>query len=102
MAAEPLIWILSRGRKGDLDQMTTLAEATGWPFEVKRLQFTGPEIPVLSSLLLRNGESVFSGDWPGLVFCAEASASVIALAIKRKSRGPHARCLHRKACRRGA
>ena len=70
MAAEPLIWILSRGRKGDLDQMTNLAEATGWPFEVKRLQFRGPEIPVLSSLLLTNGESVFSGNWPDLVFCA--------------------------------
>ena len=31
MAAEPTIWILSRGRKGDLDQMLALAKATGWP-----------------------------------------------------------------------
>lgn len=98
MAAEPLIWILSRGRKGDLDQMANLAEATGWPFEVKRLQFRGPEIPVLSSLLLTNGESVFSGSWPDLVFCAEASASVIALAIKRKSQGrTRAVCIGRPA-----
>lgn len=98
MAAEPLIWVLSRGRKGDLDQMTTLAEATGWPFEVKRLQFRGPEIPVLSSLLLANGESVFSGNWPDLVFCAEASASVIALAIKRRSQGrTRAVCIGRPA-----
>lgn len=98
MAGEPLIWILSRGRKGDLDQMTTLAEATGWPFEVKRLQFRGPEIPVLSSLLLKNGESVFTGNGPDLVFCAEASASVIALAIKHKSQGrARAVCIGRPA-----
>jgi hypothetical protein len=98
MPAEPHIWILSRGRKGDLDQMTTLAEATGWPFEVKRLQFRGPEIPVLSSVLLSNGESVFSGPWPDLVFCAEASASVIALDIKRRSQGrTRAVCIGRPA-----
>lgn len=98
MQADTSIWILSRGRKGDLDQMTALAEATGWPFEVKRLQFRGPEIPVLSSLLLRNGETVFSGPWPDLVFCAEASASVVALDIKRKSQGrTRAVCIGRPA-----
>jgi hypothetical protein len=39
MDAEPKIWILSRGRKGDLDQMLALARATGWPHEVKSLRF---------------------------------------------------------------
>ena len=52
MAAEPSVWILSRGRKGDLDQMLALAKATGWRFEIKTLRFAGPEIPLLSKLLL--------------------------------------------------
>ena len=87
MTAEPNIWILSRGRKGDLDQMLVLARAAGWPFEVKRLSFRGPDIPVLSPLLLRRRESGLAPPWPGIVLCAEASASVIALEIKRKAKG---------------
>jgi len=80
MAGEPSIWILSRGRKGDLDQMLALAKATSWPFEVKTLRFAGPEIPVLSTLLLKDK---LSPPWPDLVLCAEASPSVIARQIKR-------------------
>jgi mitochondrial fission protein ELM1 len=82
MAAEPTIWILSRGRKGDLDQMLALAAATGWPCEVKTLRFAGPEIPVLSRLLLKEA---LSPPWPDLVLVAEASPSVIAREIKRAS-----------------
>jgi mitochondrial fission protein ELM1 len=87
MTAEPRIWILSRGRKGDLDQMTVLARATGWPYEVKRLAFRGPEIPLLSTLLLKRGGSDLQPPWPDIVLCAEASPSVIARAIKRKAQG---------------
>ncbi len=84
MAADPTIWILSRGRKGDLDQMLALARATGWPFEVKTLRFAGPEVPVLAKLLLKEK---LSPPWPDLVLCAEASPSVIARAIKSASGG---------------
>jgi len=84
MAAEPRVWILSRGRKGDLDQMLALAGALGWPHEVKTLRFAGPEIPVLSTLLLRNR---LSPPWPDLVLCAEASPSVIAREVKRRAKG---------------
>ena len=98
MTAEPNIWILSRGRKGDLDQMLVLARAAGWPFEVKRLSFRGPDIPVLSPLLLRRRESGLAPPWPGIVLCAEASASVIALEIKRKAKGrTRAVCIGRPA-----
>lgn len=95
MAAEPTIWILSRGRKGDLDQMLALAKATGWPYEVKALRFTGPEVPILSKLLLTEK---LSPQWPDLVLCAEASPSVIAREIKRLS-GARTRivCLGRPA-----
>lgn len=94
MAADPTVWILSRGRKGDLDQMLALARATGWPFEVKTLRFAGPEIPVLSKLLLKEK---ISPPWPDLVLCAEASPSVIARAIKRLSPGTRIVCLGRPA-----
>jgi hypothetical protein len=96
--ADPRIWVLTGGRKGDLDQMLALARATGWPFEVKRLSFRGPEIPVLSPLLLKRRGSALSPPWPDLTLSAEASTSVIAREIRRTSQG-HARavCLGRPA-----
>ena len=94
MASDPTIWILSRGRKGDLDQMLALAKATGWPFEVKTLRFAGPEVPVLSKLLLKEK---MSPPWPDLVLCAEASPSVIAREIKRLSPSTRIVCLGRPA-----
>lgn len=94
MAGDPTIWILSRGRKGDLDQMLTLAKATGWPFAVKTLRFAGPEVPVLSKLLLTEK---ISPPWPDIVLCAEASPSVIAREIKRLSPTTRIVCLGRPA-----
>jgi mitochondrial fission protein ELM1 len=74
------IWILTGGRKGDLDQMLVLARATGWPFEVKQ------------------AARKLSPPWPDLVFCAEAAASRVALAVKRKSSGrTKAICIGRPA-----
>lgn len=96
--ALPNIWILSRGRKGDLDQMLALTKAVGWPYEVKQLRFTGPEIPVLSSLQLKNGAEVLTPPWPDLVLCAEASPSVIARHIRQVSGGKtRAVCIGRPA-----
>ncbi|MCA3574903.1 MAG: mitochondrial fission ELM1 family protein [Aestuariivirga sp.] len=80
MAADPLVWILSGGRKGDLDQMLALARATGWRHEVK--QATRSLAP----------------PWPDLLLCAEASASRLALRIKRLAEGrTRAVCLGRPA-----
>lgn len=94
----PRIWILSRGRKGDLDQMLVLARAVGWPFEVKELRFAGPEFPVLSRLLLRNSAKALTPPWPDLVLCAEASPSVIARYVKEVSGGKtRAVCIGRPA-----
>ena len=93
----PQIWILSRGRKGDLDQMLALARAVGWPFEVKHLRFAGPDIPVLARLLLKD-RAALCAPWPDLVLCAEAAPSVIAMHIKRLSNGrTRAVCIGRPA-----
>lgn len=98
MPADPRIWILSRGRKGDLDQMLALSRALGWPFELKKLSFRGPEIPVLSKRLLQDGADLLAGPWPDLVFCAEAMPSVIAKEIRRASGGAaRAVCIGRPA-----
>ena len=94
MARDPTIWILSRGRKGDLDQMLALARATGWRSEVKTLHFAGPEVPVLSKLLLKEK---LSPPWPDLVLVAEASPSMIAREIKRLSPATRIVCLGRPA-----
>ena len=35
----PLIWVLIGERTGDNNQALALAEAVGWPFEVKTLDY---------------------------------------------------------------
>jgi mitochondrial fission protein ELM1 len=80
MAADPHVWILSGGRKGDLDQMLALARATGWHHDVKQVTDT------------------LAPPWPDLLLCAEAAASRLALRIKRRSGGrTRAVCLGRPA-----
>jgi hypothetical protein len=37
----PRVWILTTKKLGDNAQVQALAEALGWPYEVKRLEFTG-------------------------------------------------------------
>ena len=87
MVASPRLWILSGGRKGDLDQMVTLARATGWTFDVKQLSFAGPGIPILAPLLLEKRKTSLQPPWPDVLLCAEASTSMIAREIKKKSAG---------------
>jgi mitochondrial fission protein ELM1 len=84
MAADLIVWILSGGRKGDLDQMLALAGALGWPHEVKTLRFRGPSHPLFAAQRIDNAPTA---PWPDLVLCAEAMTSVAARMIKRKSGG---------------
>ena len=37
----PTVWILLGGRTGDDNQLRALAEALGWPFQAKTLQYNG-------------------------------------------------------------
>ena len=87
-ADTPRIWILWRRRKGDLDQMLTLVRAVGWPFEIKRLHFAPPDLPVLAPILLRRRPSdALEPPWPDVVICAEALPSIIATRLKARSQG---------------
>ena len=82
----PKIWLLSQGRRGDLDQMQALAQALAWPTVTKTLAFRGPAIPALAPLLLKSSASdPLAPPWPDLIICAEALASVIAQRLRRLS-----------------
>jgi uncharacterized protein len=83
----PLVWILWRRRKGDLDQMLALTGALGWPVVVKTLSFHPPAIPALASQLLKSGSDCLAPPWPDVVLCAEALPSIIARQLKEKSGG---------------
>ena len=41
--AKPRIWVLADGRTGHRSQGVGIAEALGWPYEVKDLRFTGAD-----------------------------------------------------------
>jgi mitochondrial fission protein ELM1 len=82
MAGEPRVWILSGGRRGDLDQMLALIHAVGWPCEVKDLRFRGPRHPLTARL-----ETPLNPPWPDLAICAEALPSMVARRIRQWSSG---------------
>ena len=82
----PLIWILSQGRLGDLEQMLALAQALGWPFAVKQLDFRPPAVPFLAPWLLKR-RAGRAPPWPDLVLCAEAMVTRIAVQLRQKSGG---------------
>ncbi len=98
MAASPHVWILWRRRKGDLDQMQRLVTALGWTYEIKRLNFRGPDIPALAPLLIAADSDPLTPPWPSVLMCAEALPSIIARRLKRKSGGAlKAVCIGRPA-----
>ena len=87
MGAEPLVWILWRRRKGDLDQMLRLVQALGWRYEIKKLSFRSPGIPALAQLLVKPPSDPLVPPWPDLILCAEALPSIIARRLKANSHG---------------
>ncbi|CAN5202971.1 hypothetical protein BH10PSE7_BH10PSE7_13980 [soil metagenome] len=82
----PDIWILWHKRRGDFNQMLALAEALGWPYTVKKLDFPAVGIPLLAGALLRRKTSdSLGGTWPQVIFCAEALCTIVARRLKRQS-----------------
>ncbi len=84
----PKVWLLSQGRRGDLEQMLALAQALSWPLEIKTLVFRPPAIPALAPVLLRaDASDRIAPPWPDAIVCAEAMASVIARRLRRLAGG---------------
>jgi len=67
----PTVWVLANGQPDCTSQSVALAEALGWPFEVKELATSDSPAP----------------PWPDLVIAAGNGAAEAACSIGRKTRG---------------
>jgi len=89
--ATPLVWILMGHKAGDNAQVLALAEALGWPYDVKR--FTYRRYEVIPNLTLRTtlagivaaDSSSLQPPWPDLVLSAGRRNEPIARWIKAQA-----------------
>ncbi|MGH6958928.1 MAG: mitochondrial fission ELM1 family protein, partial [Dongiaceae bacterium] len=92
-APAPKVWVLVGRRAGDRAQLLGLAEALGWPFEVKELAYN--RLHNLPNLLLgastatldRNHSSPLAQPWPDLVLDCGKRSVPIARWIRDQSGG---------------
>jgi uncharacterized protein len=92
-------WVLAGYKAGDNAQLMALAQALGWPFEVKHLVYRRTEL--MTNLLLRvtlagivrSRSSPLSPPWPDLVLTAGRRNEPVARWIKSAS-GGQARLVH--------
>lgn len=90
---QPTVWVLSSPRAGDASQVVALAEALGWPFEVKRLAFkplsvlVAPPFATSDSGLDRGRSSELAWPWPDLVLASGRENEPLARWIKEQSGG---------------
>jgi len=95
----PRVWLLTGHKAGDNTQVVALAEALGWPFELKRFAYQSWEL--LSNRLLgvtlagidRSASSALEPPWPDLVITAGRRNEPVARWIRREA-GGHTRLVH--------
>lgn len=91
---EPRVWLLAGHKAGDNQQVLALAEALGWPYEVKRLAYRPWEL--LTNRLLgatlagirRAASSPLAPPWPDLVITAGRRNEPVARWIRRRAGAP--------------
>jgi uncharacterized protein len=89
--AAPRVWVLTTERAGDNSQVLALAEALGWPFEVKQLACKPYEF--VPNMVLRctlagidkAQSSPLEGPWPDLVISAGRRNEPVARWIKAQA-----------------
>ena len=90
-ARQPLVWLLMGTRAGDNNQLLALAEALGWPFEAKKIEYNDlRRIPLLRSgltIVARSSRPLISPPWPDLVLCVGYGSVSVARYIRRQSGG---------------
>lgn len=93
MSVPPNVWVLLGKGTGGNGQMTSLADALGWPYETKQLVYGRlarcPNLLLGASLLglERHASSPLSPPWPDLVIAGSRRSSPIALWVKKQSGG---------------
>jgi mitochondrial fission protein ELM1 len=92
-AALPRVWVLYGKGTGGNGQMLSLAEALGWPFEIKQLRHN--PLNLVPNLLLgatritvnSRQSSPLTPPWPDLVIAASRRAAPVARWIRKQSGG---------------
>lgn len=91
----PRTWLMMGYKAGDNSQILALAEALGWPFEIKRLVYRRTELvtnllagPTLMGLV-REKSSPLEPPWPELVISAGRRNEPLVRWIQRRAGGRH-------------
>ena len=92
--SRPYVWLLTGHKARDNAQVLTLAEALGWPFEVKRFVYRKTELatnlllgPTLSGAVMADS-SRLEPPWPDLILSAGRRNEPIARWIRKQAGGP--------------
>jgi len=92
-AVQPRLWVLTSKKLGDNAQVLAIANALGWPYDIKYLEFTGLNHfhfrffgPSLKKVNLEKSTSL-TPPWPDLVLTIGRRATPVALWIRRQSQG---------------
>ncbi len=91
--AQPRVWVLADYMVGHTHQCVGLAEALGWPFEVKALEFNGLNrlnnqlLGATRLTLTRASAAKLEPPWPDLVICAGRRLTPPARFVARQSGG---------------
>lgn len=90
-ATPPWVWVLISKKTGDNAQVLAIANALGWPYETKRLEFTGLNHfhfrffgPSLRKVNI-DASSPLAPPWPDLVLTIGRRATPVSLWIRRQS-----------------
>ncbi len=88
----PLVWVLLGARTGDNNQALALAEALGWTFEVKQLDYNALQslsvwLPPTAATLTAAAKEGLRSPWPDLVIAIGRRSVPVARWIKRESGG---------------
>ena len=94
----PTVWVLKDPRAGTAAQALGVAEALGYPFEIKDLDYN--PLSRLPNVLIGSGTAGLTGEsarglaepWPDLVIAAGRRSAPVARSIKRRS-GGRSRCV---------
>ena len=90
---QPTVWVLASTRPGDAAQVVALAEALGWPFEIKRLALRplnlllAPPFATTDAGIRRARSSELVAPWPDLVLASGRENEPVARWIKAQSGG---------------